>query len=415
MCIRYCPARRIAVASIIIVAIAFVSKHAEAQSATATPQELTKKLRPEPPQFRIFALRNLKAQDAVVAVSNLLRNESGLALSAEERTNTVLARGPSDVMEIVESMLQRLDEPGKALAVEPQNTLKVYNLRSMQASDAIDVISPLLHVHAGSRASFDRKLNRVIVLASEEAHAMVEAVLQQIDQQGSSPNRKVTSVVNKESLPISSKGDLKLAVGAAKQSEVDFEYVEELDVAVVRGSQEAVNEFVNSMAQIRSALAQQKVSEAQTAAKRTHAIRIVWLASGEEVLDTNSSKLDAIRKRAEQFGIRNLAQVGQLIASSRTEKDSPASFTVGGTAILNEVPFELMAEGSLAAIDDDETAFTIRLSIGAAPIGRNPQGAARATVVDVDMQLGAGKPVILAAVPIDGKQSVFVVEIVTIP
>jgi hypothetical protein len=70
-----------------------------AKAPPASPEEIVK----------VFSLRNSNAEDAVDLIQRLYPGTL-ITLSADSRTNSLIARGPEDILDAVEAILLRLDE-----------------------------------------------------------------------------------------------------------------------------------------------------------------------------------------------------------------------------------------------------------------------------------------------------------------
>lgn len=369
-------------------------------------------LAPQKPELvvQVYSLQYLSAEDAVEAVASLLNAERMLTIVADKKSNSVLARGTAETLEMIETLLQRLDikpEPAKEAS---GNKLVIYDLRYVDVMSAQNVLDTVLHDSPGARISVDDRLNRIVIFASPEGHAAASKALNSIDV----PRQDFTSIIDRSKLLGEEYGQVRMAINAAKKRQVNLEFIEESDIAVVKGSKASVTEFIAELEELNSKVEQHKAAVAVSANSSTHAIRITWLVPQDspEAYQPPAG-FESIVKRANQFGIKNPLDVAQLVATARTDGETPAEFRVSGTALINaEAKYAIHAEGSLAPIDQEKTAFNIRLVLSTSEVSEERSNQRTTTDVDVDMQVGAGKPVIFAAAPVNGTRSLFVVEIV---
>ena len=76
---------------------------------------------PGPREVKIFTLRHTEAGMLVPTLRQLLGDDSGLRLAADARSNSLLARGTREDLEVVEAVVGRLDEAARdAAAARPK-------------------------------------------------------------------------------------------------------------------------------------------------------------------------------------------------------------------------------------------------------------------------------------------------------
>jgi type II secretory pathway component GspD/PulD (secretin) len=138
-------------------------------------------------EFRVILLKNAAAGDAAKVLTQTFRGDRpAMSIAADERSNSLILRGAPDDLAAAEAVLQRLDaaatdvkKPEKA--DKPQ--LRVFTLKSGSAAEVAKVLVALLGGEGNKsfRAVADGQSNSVLVYATEEQLAEIEALILRLD------------------------------------------------------------------------------------------------------------------------------------------------------------------------------------------------------------------------------------------
>jgi len=123
-------------------------------------------------EIKVFALRNLRAQDAQATVSALVNNAQ---ISVDQRTNSLIAVGKEDDLKAIEAILMKLDE-----ATQPANREQVtaINLEHISPQKAYEIL-----INLGSRANIavDEPHKRLLVSSDAQTLAGLLNTIKQVD------------------------------------------------------------------------------------------------------------------------------------------------------------------------------------------------------------------------------------------
>ncbi len=129
-------------------------------------------------EIKVFTLKNAAATECVHAINSLQR--PGVQISADARTNTVIATGPKQELEIVEALVMKLDESQNKTSLD----VRVYPLQNASAEKAVDILNQL---GMNALISMDAEKGRLLVRGNEESHLAVKEFLQTIDVAEANP------------------------------------------------------------------------------------------------------------------------------------------------------------------------------------------------------------------------------------
>lgn len=124
------------------------------------------------PDIQVFTLRNASARDSLNVIDNLVG--AGVQVTADDRTNSLIATGPKKELEILEALLIRLDEGQNASAA----ILKAYPL---QHATSEKIVNTLNQLGLSATYSMDAEHRRLLVRGNEDAQKSVAEMLQTID------------------------------------------------------------------------------------------------------------------------------------------------------------------------------------------------------------------------------------------
>jgi len=139
-------------------------------------------------EVRVFLLKNAAAAEAAKVLTQIFRGDKPtLAIAADERTNSLVIRGSADDLAVAEAVLQRLDDAPARDGKKPERPekpqLRVFSLKSAGAAEVAKVLQTLLGGEGNKnfRAVVDAPSNSVLVYASEEQLAEIEALVVRLD------------------------------------------------------------------------------------------------------------------------------------------------------------------------------------------------------------------------------------------
>lgn len=357
-------------------------------------------------RIRIFRLQNLPAPYAEAAITPMLGADSETILTADEYTNSLLARGTEEDLKIIEAMIINLDSdpPKEKASTDDEMHFVTYELKYAAADEASTLLGGVLRQSRGNslRISPDKRLNRLLVYGNRMHHKEIQELLQEID----APNKSGESKVLKfESSDKKSTAWARLLMGAANDAGVELDIMPEMDMAVVRGTKEAVSSFSGSANELLKSV--DGASNETTGTPRDVIVSCVWFVISEEPT-VLPKRYEAVARRASQFGMNNLSLASQVMARAQAGT-KPTAFHVGG---MVEDSYQIECEGEMQAGTNGQVRLDINLQVLEPRVHANAHGGAQASSqAHVQMQVTPGKPTIIASTPVKGLQSLFVIEV----
>ena len=131
-------------------------------------------------EIKVFALQSGDAALVSRVVSDLVGNE--VVISVDPRTNTLIATGSRDDLDIVEAILLRLDQTESHGPL-----LQTYQLKNV----AVDhVLKTLNDLKVEAKFAVDAKQNRLMVHGTQAAHREIAELLKMLDLPEEQPLRR---------------------------------------------------------------------------------------------------------------------------------------------------------------------------------------------------------------------------------
>ena len=261
----------------------------EAIPGIAHPAEATQAVR-----------RNLTLVADPGSVSPIEQLKAELEASRDELVKT---------KQMIEEVMKEQREIARASEPPPLKDaeIRIFTLQRMKAHQAAETIERLIGSQS-LRIAVDERTNGLIVIGKKEPLLMVEALLQQLDQQGKSADGNQPPD----------------ATGAA------------------------------------------------AATRRTLMLRVFWLADGlpkheGEQIEGVAPKLypDSVRHAVGRLGLQGPRLVTQMVnAISVEEGSSPVEFSTNVPAILFDQPVTLTCKGAIGATTDNRAEVDMNLTVG---------------------------------------------------
>ncbi|MSR57653.1 MAG: hypothetical protein EXS05_08270 [Planctomycetaceae bacterium] len=151
-------------------------------------------------EVKIFPLQHAQAIELRNSLEPLLELLN-VRLSADPRTNALIATGSDDAMQRIEALLLYLDKPGAAPGAAPADaavpaeagaanenaprtgakTFKIFEFKHANAAELVDSFQPLLTLFNVTVVA-DNRTNTLIVAGSDDAIQLVEPLLSLLDK-----------------------------------------------------------------------------------------------------------------------------------------------------------------------------------------------------------------------------------------
>lgn len=140
-----------------------------------------RKPRPNQPanEIKVFTLKNANAKETMEVVTKLLGKP--IQLTADPRSNSLIATGAKQELEFVEAILLKLDDSHS----QRSDILRVYPLKHTTIAKASNTLAQL-GVSGNFATDADQK--RVILRGNDTDHRMVSELLETIDVPASNPD-----------------------------------------------------------------------------------------------------------------------------------------------------------------------------------------------------------------------------------
>lgn len=138
----------------------------------AAPAEKPKVIVKPLDEIKVFTLKNASASQSLNVINNLVG--AGVQVTADDRTNSLIATGPKKELEMLEALLIRMDQ----VQTGDSMTLRVYPLKHASPENTVNTLNSL---GLGALYSMDTENRRLLVRGDEEVHKAIEEMLQTID------------------------------------------------------------------------------------------------------------------------------------------------------------------------------------------------------------------------------------------
>lgn len=360
--------------------------------------------------MEVLKLQNANASEAAKTIEEFLGGQD-FRIVADERTNALIIQASQETLKQAKSLLEFVDNNAASKEQDPP-LLQVYFLKHIKSDFASSVLESVVAGMGDVRLAVDPRLNSIVLNAPQSVHDIVAELLELLDSPAEGQEQEITRTGSTSKFGTQTREQMELALALARQEDVKLEIIPGLDVVMLRGRKSAVDAFED---QLQAVMAVAKKTEMPAAS--SYAIHITWLLSNGSALEGSkaapahdSVSMQAIRKQAERFGIKDLREIGKLITATSVAPQSAAKFSVEGDVDLyqgreDQHVIKLLAEGTLGMVDEAAGILSVGLIVEASE-----------SRADVNIQLKAGKPIVIAAMPIESwaeqMHSLFVVEVV---
>jgi hypothetical protein len=288
--------------------------------------------------------------------------------------------------------------------------LKVYRLKYAKSEFVANFIPRHIAFSLGKEDAggvqviSEPRTNSVFIEGSDEDHAIAGSVISEIDSPIESDGDNLISEIVKFGLdsPLL-KNNGKLIRDITEQSRVGIAFESSIGLVILRGPQNDVKAIQNFLSEVEKTAQTEPVQKSNS-----KLLRFVWLASNANATDLKplDPSMSDIAKKLERLDIRDVRVVGQLLTRSKIDADQ-SKFQSGGQVSLMTRPLKFNVNGriqSTKSVGADIANTDIRIDVS--DIAEDKL----LSSIGVDVVLEMNKTVILASTPIDGKQMVFLVQ-----
>ncbi|MDA7977583.1 MAG: hypothetical protein MPJ50_02295 [Pirellulales bacterium] len=459
-----------------VFALAITDDHPDVAAGSAVLDASTKLVAGQQPEsdeseLRLFPLANTSAQDAVRIVYESLELER-TRLTADPRSNAVIASGTADELEQIADLLNRLDVVGQSQPGERR--LKVFALVNANCRQVVEIMERLLDVDRMSLA-VDQRTNSILVRGSSENVQVVEALISHLDreigndteanQQGGTEftvvNLEFTSAEETAALveqaaigmPLNIVADSRRNALLIRGDAAAVEFVKTiLDSLDVPGDNElysirtyalrhadadqvldAVSSVFSGMSDVRASVdsrtntiifyasdshheqiesllreldgTNESAAMTDTSVENresSYKIRLIWLSAGEESVERGSltEGLQPVAAELASYGFDNLELAGQMMVNSTGSIECAGRILYGGEDYYLQSAGLVHSEGKRLRLT-----LNVSLSTG--------RGSGRFPVAQASTQIFTqpGHFTVLGVSPADNKTAIFVVQI----
>ncbi len=349
--------------------------------------------KPEVRDVKVFALRNVGAQQVQQTLEALYGTENALPrFSADVRTNTLFATaGERDSLEI-KRLIEQLDTP----SAEPPPQMTILPLKNRTAEDAAQLVQELLtgqnNIGKVSLVS-DTNANTLIVMGGAEAVDLIEELLQVIDV----PSSQTTSFTLKNAIA----GDAVRVLHDLFGDDSRFAVDERTNSVIVSAQPELLTV-------VEALLIRMDDSDAIKPISHTRRVRVIWLVSGlnDPPPSVVPDDLKGVVAELTKLGMRDVHLAAQVIVNTN------GKFMTNAEAMLDS-PCQLEVGGELRSVDADVGQNWLEIQIDASREARGVQ--AKLSYVNTELTTPLGHFVVLGVAPVASLQSAFVVQVTENP
>jgi type II secretory pathway component GspD/PulD (secretin) len=132
--------------------------------------------------IKVFSLTKARAADLAKAIRPLLEGQP-IVIAVDERSNSIIAQGTVEQLDIARALIFRLDGAEVAAPQDAQTRSppKFFALNNAQASNIVRVMQPILEGKPVT-IGFDERSNSIIVTAGEQDMEVVAALIERLDE-----------------------------------------------------------------------------------------------------------------------------------------------------------------------------------------------------------------------------------------
>ncbi len=295
----------------------------------------------------------------------------------------------------------------KAAAAKPapKSELCIYNLENTDADSVAETLSRILSgmddPFTGRAVSLttDKRLNALLVAAPPETQRQIEALLVKLDVPDQSDRAGAVGVYRFKYVEPTMLMDVLSAVLESKDARVAMD--DRNNAVILSGPPEAHQQMRTLLETLDVPTARDNANAAVPCR-----VRVVWLADGlgEDESAEPSKDIKEVVDELATIGIEGLRQVGQVIIGATPGEE----FQVDSMPTLGELPTEWQISGQL---DERQGAATLSVTLGVMLLSADGKSQ-RMIGLETKISTPHGHYVVLGTTPVQGKTSVFVVQIV---
>lgn len=131
-------------------------------------------------EYEMYPCRYKSARDVEKLLSDLLPSDPGVHLMVDERSNTLLLRGPAEAQTIAKTLLQQVDRPEGTPTAKSSRKATVVKAYSVDAADferSLSIVQAICGQRKDVRVTSSRDTNQLLVLAPPELHTLIATQL----------------------------------------------------------------------------------------------------------------------------------------------------------------------------------------------------------------------------------------------
>lgn len=295
--------------------------------------------------------------------------------------------------------------PGPA-AADPQaankDLLKMYRLKYTKSESALETIKRL-----GFQGQFadDSRTNSLVISASPSVHKEIAELLTEIDEQETDGD--VTQILLSRDVEPSET----LLSKFAEMSGVQAAFDKDTGLFMIKGSKAEVEQATKFIEELR---AQAQMDRDQNSLSRSYALRLLWLSNDPVEDSRNPFEPDPALKRSIQklseLGFANMKVKMHLLGRCDMIQDLAECKISGSQPANGSSRRNMIVQGMLTG---SSGMINGKLSLEVAIVDPNAESIEEnSTTVEVAINLEPKKYYILAASPVGGYQSAFVVQLI---
>ena len=273
---------------------------------------------------------------------------------------------------------------------QPESHFRIYHLKYVAAKEGAAMLTQLMDKDTKIHIVADLKTNTILVNASKEKQAIIEAILLQLDTAKTDKDTVTEFLKLQQPVDEFSEQILRMMQGELK---VDYIIDAGHDSVFVRGKEDNVKKFIELFHDVVTRMQQPPQKNISAGANN---LRIVWLKSGHKGNRKLPENFNAAVESLRKVGVDNLGMVTQVLVNVGSDN----KFSIQGSSSAGEIS----VRGS-RMISQSSKQAVFELIIEAS-------GDAADASVETAVSLISGQMVVLGVAPSGEAHSVFLVELV---
>ncbi|MHC4441892.1 MAG: secretin N-terminal domain-containing protein [Planctomycetota bacterium] len=347
---------------------------------------------------RVVLLKHADATHVSQIINHIFKGNdisNTVTCAADKKTNSIIISMPENIQKKVEELLPKLDFQQTATPTEPVQT-RIYALSHISAKELARTLGKIL----GREARCEYSGNSIVIAARKNLQEQAEGIIKQLDQ----PYIELDLETQIFKLKNVAFRDIERSFDFMTQGKgIRYTLDKKRNALIVKAAPQNMP-LVQETLSLLDMPDPQKLPPKKEEPQQSMLVRVVWLISGNEKLQTDPpADLKDVIAELGKVGVSNLKLADQNIVQVLAEQKR---FEMTSTPPLGE-RCNLHIEGELHTMEQEKTRLQISL-VGELELQRDIESPFR---LETTIQTPTGHSTVLGALSSENFTSVFVVQV----